>query len=47
MFDKADMVVVGEGIATKDTQERSTLKDVQPNVPVIGVTTEFKTLLGT
>jgi hypothetical protein len=45
MFDKADLVVVAEGVSTKDTEERSTLTDVHPNVPVIGVTTEFKTRL--
>ena len=45
MFDKADLVVVAEGISTKDTEERSTLTDVRPNVSVIGVTSEFKTRL--
>lgn len=45
MFEKADLVVIAAWISTKDTDERSTLQDVEPAVKVIGVTTEFETRL--
>jgi len=45
LFDKADLVVVATVIATKDTEERTTLKDITPAVAVIGVVTEFETRL--
>lgn len=42
MFDKADLVVVAEVVSSKDTEERSTLQDLEPHVDVIGLVTEFK-----
>jgi hypothetical protein len=45
MFDKADLVVIAAWVSTKDTDEHSTLQDVEPPVKVIGVTTEFETRL--
>ena len=41
MFDKADLVVIARVVATKDTDERSTLLSFD----AIGVVTEFKTHL--
>jgi hypothetical protein len=44
LFTKADFVVIAKPIsATRDTPERSVLQDIQE--PVIGVITEFQTLL--
>jgi hypothetical protein len=45
MYDKADLVVIAYGVSTKDTTERTTLNDLEPCVPVIGVVSEFKTSL--
>jgi hypothetical protein len=45
MFDKADLVVVAEVLSTKDTDERSVLRDLKPPVNVIGIVTEFKSSL--
>ena len=45
MYDKADLVVIAYGVSTRDTSERTTLNDVEPHVPVIGVVSEFKTNL--
>jgi len=42
IFDKADLVVVATFLSTQDTQERSTLQDVDPALKVIGLTSEFK-----
>jgi hypothetical protein len=36
MFDKADLVVVATFLSTQDTQERSSLQDVDPALKVIG-----------
>jgi hypothetical protein len=41
MFDKADLVVIAKVVSTKDTDERSTLLDLN----VVGVVTEFKSHL--
>jgi hypothetical protein len=44
LFAKSDFVVVAEPLGkTRDTPERSTLRDVNPPVPVIGVETQFQT----
>ena len=46
LFAKSDFVVVAmPAAATHDTAEHSTLRDIQPNEPVVGVVTEFRTLL--
>jgi hypothetical protein len=45
MYDKADLVVIAYGVSTRDTAERTTLNDLEPHVPVIGVVNEFKTSL--
>ena len=45
MYDKADLVVIAYAVSTKDTAERTTLNDLEPHVPVIGVLSEFKTSL--
>lgn len=45
MFEKADLVVVARRVATEDTNERSTLPNITPPVSVIGVVTEFQSLL--
>jgi hypothetical protein len=41
MFDKADLVVIGDALTTKDTNERTLIEDIK----VIGVTTEFRSAL--
>ena len=45
MFDKSDLVVIAYGLSTKDTDERTTLNDLEPHVSVIGVVSDFKTSL--
>lgn len=45
MFDKADLVVIGEVASTKDTDEHSSLEEIRPPVPVTGVTTTFNVRL--
>jgi hypothetical protein len=46
LFAKSDFVVIAEPLQkTHDTAERSTLRDVNPPVPVIGVETEFQSQL--
>jgi hypothetical protein len=45
MYEKADLVVIAYGVSTRDTAERTTLSDLEPHVPVIGVVSEFKTSL--
>jgi hypothetical protein len=46
LFDKSDFVAIAKvSDATRDTTERSNLRDIQPPEPVIGVVTEFRTLL--
>lgn len=42
MFDKADLVVIADWDGMKETDERGTLRDFDPAIKVIGVTTEFK-----
>src|SRR5581483_12299021 len=45
LFSKSDLVVIAESIsATHDTDERTTLPELDPSVPAIGVLTDFKTL---
>jgi hypothetical protein len=41
MTESADLVVIGEWSGTKETDERSTLREATPPVRVAGVTTEF------
>jgi hypothetical protein len=43
MFDKSDLVAIGNLISSRDTDERITLPGYNPALPVIGVVTEFKT----
>jgi hypothetical protein len=45
MFDKADLVAIAEVVSTKDTEERNALQDIEPHVAVIGVLTDFRSLL--
>ena len=45
MFDNADLVAIAEVVSTKNTEERNTLQDIEPHVAVIGVVTNFKSLL--
>jgi hypothetical protein len=45
-FSKSDFVVTAETISvTHDTDERTNLEGIAPPLPVIGVATDFKTLL--
>lgn len=43
MFEKADLVVIARAVSTRDTDERSTLPDIEPPNKVIGIETEFET----
>jgi hypothetical protein len=46
LFAKSDFVVIASPLTRpRDTNERMTLQKISPPVPVIGVNTEFKTLL--
>ncbi|MEY2538815.1 MAG: hypothetical protein QOG67_2555 [Verrucomicrobiota bacterium] len=45
MFDKADLVTIADWDGMKETDERTILRDFDPAIKVIGVTTEFKTKL--
>jgi len=46
LFARSDFVVIAEPLRkTRDTRERTTLRDVNPPAPVIGVETEFQALL--
>src|SRR5207244_74439 len=46
LFAKSDLVVIAKVLtATHDTNEQSTLLDIAPSEPVIGVTTEFEPLV--
>jgi hypothetical protein len=45
LYDKSDLVVIAYAGSTRDTAERTTLNDLDPHVPVIGVVSEFKTSL--
>jgi hypothetical protein len=46
LFAKADFVVIAKPLgATQDTSERSELRDIHPPEPVIGLVTEFESLL--
>ena len=45
LYAPADLVVIAEpSTASRDTAERTILRGVTPNAPVIGVNTEFRTL---
>jgi hypothetical protein len=46
LFAKSDFVVIASPLTRpRDTSEHTTLENISPPVPVIGVNTEFKTLL--
>jgi hypothetical protein len=46
LFSTSDFVVIAQPIsATHDTDERTTLPELDPSVPAIGVVTDFQTLL--
>jgi hypothetical protein len=46
LFAKSDFVVVASPLTRpRDTNERVTLQTISPPMPVVGVSTEFKTLL--
>lgn len=45
MFNKADLVVVATYVSTKDTDDHTTLNDLNPPVNVVGVISEFKVSL--
>jgi hypothetical protein len=46
LFAKSHFVVIASPLTrSRDTSERMTLQNISPPVPVIGVNTEFKTLL--
>jgi hypothetical protein len=45
MSNKADLVAIAQVVSTKETQERNVLTDLEPHVAVIGVVTNFKSLL--
>jgi hypothetical protein len=46
LFAKSDLVAIAKPVtATRDTNEQSLLADISPSEPVIGVTTEFESLL--
>jgi hypothetical protein len=46
LFAKSDFVVIASPLTRpRETNERMTLQNISPSVPVIGVNTEFKTLL--
>jgi len=41
MFEQADLIAIAQPISTKDTAEQSVLPNISPEIPVIGVETEF------
>jgi len=41
MFDQADLVTIALPVSTNDTPERMNLPNVSPDIPVIGIETEF------
>jgi hypothetical protein len=41
MFEKADLVVIATFVSTKDTDEHTTLKEFDPPIKVVGITSEF------
>jgi hypothetical protein len=46
LFAKSDLVVIAKvSTSTRDTNEQNTVTDISPPEPVIGVTTEFESLL--
>src|SRR5947209_13090703 len=44
-FRRADLVVIGRPVSSRETDERWVLRTVKPATPVVGVTTEFQALL--
>ena len=45
MFDKADLVVIAAWVSTKETGDRSILKDIDPPLEGIGADSEFQSRL--
>jgi len=45
IFEKADLVVIATVVSTKETQERSTLPDIQPPIEVCGMEADLETRL--
>lgn len=41
MFEQADLIAIAQPISTKDTAEQSVLPNISPEIPVVGVETEF------
>lgn len=42
MFDQADLVVIATPVATRGTEESSTLPNIRPDVKVAGLATDFE-----
>ena len=42
LTDKADAVVIAKPLSTKDTEEKSVLPNISPNLPVVGLETELE-----
>lgn len=45
MFDKSDIVAIAEVISTEDTGEATTLPEYNSSLVVVGVVTEFRSLV--
>ena len=41
LYDQSDLVVIAKPISTQDTTEKATLPNISPEVPVVGLSTEF------
>lgn len=41
MFEQANLIAIAQPISTKDTAEQSVLPNISPEIPVVGVETEF------
>ena len=44
LFARSDLMVIARPVSSRDTSERTVIRDVNPPVPVVGVTTEFQVL---
>jgi len=42
LYDEADLVIIAKPISTKDTAEKTTIPNIAPAIPVVGLSTEFK-----
>jgi hypothetical protein len=45
MFDRADLIAIARPVATEDTNEHSLLQEFNPPYKVVGVNSDFETLL--